>query len=318
MLELILPSHKYLDSAREAVEEFKKDTAERIFAVQAMIDAEKHNFDGYFKRLGEAMEGVNLKPGHVPSTTLWLVEDDKCIGVFNIRHTLKTDTGSAGSHIGYEIRPSCRRKGYAKAGLKLALDYAHARLGLADVLITCDEINIGSAKTIQSALIQMGGREVDTAQENGVIIRRFWVRTTNRLTGNVIRVLALAVVKKDGHVLVIQGYDPKNEELFYRLPGGGVDFGETGEAAVKREFMEEMGLELIVEKQLGVTENIFTFSGKPGHEIVLLYAARLSDEAMQENRFPLIEPEFEGKFAEFVSVDTTYPVYPAIDKELLR
>lgn len=318
MLELVLPHPKYLTSVIPAIAEYKTDKAYRTYAIEKMIEAEESHFDTYFKHLGEKMEGINLSDGHVACTTLWLIEDGRYVGTFDVRHSLTDYLRQYGGHIGYEIRPSERQKGYAKVGLKLCLDYVYEKLGLENVLITCNATNEGSYKTILSTMIEMGGHEIDLTQKDNEIRRRFWIRTAKRHDGKTIRVSAMAVIKKKGHILATQGYDPKTEQLFYRLPGGGIDFGETGQQAVIRELKEELGLDIIVEKQLGVVENIFTFSGKKGHEVILLYLARLSDEDMKKNEFPMIEPEFEGKFAEFVSVDTNFPIYPIVNRELLR
>ena len=53
----------------------------------------------------------------------------------------------------------------------------------------------------------------------------------------------------------------KNQE-FFRLPGGGIEFGETAEQTLQREFAEEFGVEIKVGRRLGVAENIFVTEGK--------------------------------------------------------
>ena len=84
-----------------------------------------------------------------------------------------------------------------------------------------------------------------------------------------IRPLVVAVIKKEDKILVMPGYDKVKNEHFYRLPGGGIEFGETSEDALKREFREEIGAEIKIIKQIGISENIFTYEGKKGHEIVM-------------------------------------------------
>lgn len=92
-----------------------------------------------------------------------------------------------------------------------------------------------------------------------------------------IRVIALAVLQRsDGKLLLSRGQDTVKNEVFYRCIGGGVEFGETGAQTLVREFKEEIGKDIIVEKFLGVTENIFEWEGKPGHEIVLFYKCRFT------------------------------------------
>lgn len=88
--------------------------------------------------------------GRTPSTTYLLVrkEDERIIGSFNIRHylTRKLDESFSG-HIGYGIRPSERKKGYATEGLRLALEKCR-EMGMKSVKLGCYTFNIGSRKTI--------------------------------------------------------------------------------------------------------------------------------------------------------------------------
>lgn len=77
---------------------------------------------------------------------------------------------------------------------------------------------------------------------------------------------------KDASVLVSEGFDTVSGLRFYRALGGGIEFGETAEAALHREFHEELGCLLDSAKLLGVLENIFEYEGAPGHEIVHVFA----------------------------------------------
>lgn len=75
-----------------------------------------------------------------------------------------------GGHIGYSVKPSERRKGYASQLIQLALDHYRAR-GIDRVLLTCDKDNIASAKVIQ----HNGGQLEDERQENNRITQRYWI-----------------------------------------------------------------------------------------------------------------------------------------------
>ena len=96
---------------------------------------------------------------------------------------------------------------------------------------------------------------------------------------NQIRPLAICVFRNKDRILVAEGYDPIKGETFYRPLGGGIEFGERSEETICRELMEEIGVELKQDtlKYLGAVENIFTFNGTPGHEIVLVYDGELED-----------------------------------------
>ena len=86
-----------------------------------------------------------------------------------------------------------------------------------------------------------------------------------------IRPIVLGIVKKDNKILVSKGYDKIKEETFYRSIGGGIEFLENSKDALKREFKEELNIDINVEEFLGLSENIFTYNGKNAHELILFY-----------------------------------------------
>ena len=95
----------------------------------------------------------------------YLVFDDneKLIGMLSIRHDLPDKLVQKYGHIGYGVRPSERRKGYATKMLAYALEECK-KLGLNKVILGCYKQNIGSAKTI----LKNGGkllREVDDIKQ---------------------------------------------------------------------------------------------------------------------------------------------------------
>jgi 8-oxo-dGTP pyrophosphatase MutT (NUDIX family) len=92
-----------------------------------------------------------------------------------------------------------------------------------------------------------------------------------------IRVIALAIIRREDDILVLEGYDPSTGVTFYRPLGGGVEFGEYGDQTVARELREELGVELAHVRYLETLENVFTYDGKPGHEIIRLYTCDLAD-----------------------------------------
>jgi 8-oxo-dGTP pyrophosphatase MutT (NUDIX family) len=93
-----------------------------------------------------------------------------------------------------------------------------------------------------------------------------------------IRVLALGLIQDGDRIFISEGYDPVKEQTFYRVMGGGVDFGETSLEALNREFQEEIQAELKNIRYLGCLENIFTFNGEPRHEIIQLYECDFVDQ----------------------------------------
>jgi predicted acetyltransferase len=136
-----------------------------------VISKDPSNFQGMIQFLFDSEEGKNLPANWVPDSTFWLVnENNKVIGAVNIRHRLTDMLFNCGGHIGYGIRPSERRKGYATRLLSLSLEKAK-ELGIQKVLVVCDKSNIGSKKTI---LNNGGVQDMDYIEEDGNIVKRFW------------------------------------------------------------------------------------------------------------------------------------------------
>lgn len=95
-----------------------------------------------------------------------------------------------------------------------------------------------------------------------------------------IRAKAVCVFRHKNKVLLSEGYDPVKNEHYLIPIGGGIDFGETSAQATRREVMEEIGAEARDLKLVGVLENLFTFNGKAGHEIVFVYEAEFLNESL--------------------------------------
>lgn len=143
-MQLIKPTKKYEQSWHEAVTEFQKEGQKGFWN----WEKEPTDLDDYIKMTRDNEKGKNLPEGWVPSSSYWLIDNDQFIGHTNIRHRLNDHLKKIGGHIGYYIRPSCRKKGYGTKILELALIKAQ-QLGLKKVLITCDESNIASQKVIE-------------------------------------------------------------------------------------------------------------------------------------------------------------------------
>lgn len=99
-----------------------------------------------------------------------------------------------------------------------------------------------------------------------------------------IRPLAICVFRRGDRILVSENYDPASGETFYRPLGGGIEFGERSIEAARREIREELGAEVRGLRLLGVLENIFTFDGRPGHEVVFVFDAAFVDPSFYERR----------------------------------
>lgn len=95
-----------------------------------------------------------------------------------------------------------------------------------------------------------------------------------------IRVIALALIRDGDRLFLSQGWDPAAKRRFWRPLGGGVEFGERSAEALEREFREEIDQSIEILSPPVLFENVFTFNGSPGHEIILMHEARFADDAM--------------------------------------
>ncbi|MFX0042355.1 MAG: NUDIX hydrolase [Candidatus Hodarchaeota archaeon] len=95
-----------------------------------------------------------------------------------------------------------------------------------------------------------------------------------------IRPIAICLFYHNKKILVFKGYDKGKDQTFYRPLGGAIEFGEYGEQALKREIREEIQAEIKDIKFLTMFENIFTYEGEMGHEIVLVFDATLIDSSL--------------------------------------
>jgi predicted acetyltransferase len=132
------------------------------------------DFEGFVQLCSDEAVGSNLAPGRVPQSTFWLVHDgQRILGCSRLRHTLNAFLEEEGGHIGYDVRPSERRRGYGTLLLRLTLDKARD-LGLKRVLITADTPNIASWRIIE----KNGGvlQSEELSLHTGELLRKYWIK----------------------------------------------------------------------------------------------------------------------------------------------
>lgn len=174
-MELVLPSAEYKDSYIEAVKEFHaaqdSPPKERHYVDLSITELEA-DFENFVEKKKSESRGENLPEGYVPATTYWLIDNDKYIGGVSVRHQLNEKLMEFGGHIGYDIRPSMRGKGYGGEILALGLQKAK-ELGIPRVLVTCNATNVASRK-----IIEKNGGVLENQvpnPETGVDKLRFWI-----------------------------------------------------------------------------------------------------------------------------------------------
>lgn len=167
---LVQPSEQYKASFIKATYEYIQESLGVSWNPNMLED----HFDEYIEAL-LARETDPLE-GLVPETIYWLIVDGReYAGELGIRHRLNDDLKLFGGHIGYKVRPTMRRRGYGNLMCQLGIQQAR-KLGITDILITCDDDNIGSQKIIEAN----GGILKDKVDnDRGVLTRRYWIYYNN-------------------------------------------------------------------------------------------------------------------------------------------
>ena len=168
-LELLRPDEGW----ETAIWDYKKEFEKRGDHLDGTADL--GGAEGFAPWLAAVRDNANpdtVRPGRVPATTLLDVRryDRRLVGMIDIRHTLNEYLLKFGGHIGYSVRPSERRKGYAGEMLRLALLECET-LGLSKVLVTCDSENEASARTIRAN----GGVLENRIPEGDGFTERYWI-----------------------------------------------------------------------------------------------------------------------------------------------
>lgn len=152
------PSIKRKNEAKEYVKEFinKNEELKGLGKLKEVIN--NLTYENYLLYL-DKIEKNEIE--EVPETTYFLIrrEDNKIVGITNLRHYLNERLKKCGGHIGYGIRPTERNKGYAKIGLYLTLLEAK-KLNIKNVRVDCKKDNIQSNKVI----LKVGGKLYKTVR----------------------------------------------------------------------------------------------------------------------------------------------------------
>lgn len=163
------PSEKY----REKIEDFKEEfirSGDILYGTERLQDSD--SFEQWLERVRKNRYQETVEEGKPPSYEFIAVRksDGKIIGMINVRYNPKEEMYKYLGHIGYCIRISERKKGYASEMLRLALIEAK-KLGLNEVLLTCDSDNIGSSATMK----KNGAVLENEVPYQGKITQRYWI-----------------------------------------------------------------------------------------------------------------------------------------------
>lgn len=170
-IKLILPSEEHLDQVRA----YRRE----CLGADSSMDGcgplpETEDPAEWLTRVRSYTDPATLPEGLVLATQFLAVResDEKLVGMLQVRHYFNEYLEKYAGHIGYSVRPSQRRRGYAKEMLRLALPYCR-EIGLDKVLIACEPDNPASRRTI----LANGGVYESTVHEPGedIDLERYWI-----------------------------------------------------------------------------------------------------------------------------------------------
>lgn len=170
-IQLVLPSEEYLDQVWAYRQEFLDAGSSMDGCGPLRFNESAQQWLDDTRRY---MDPATVPEGKVQATQFLAVResDGKVVGMIQVRHYFNEYLEKYAGNIGYFVRPSERRKGYATEMLRLALPFCKG-LGLDRVLITCETGNEGSRHTI----LKNGGVYESTVQEpdRDRALERYWV-----------------------------------------------------------------------------------------------------------------------------------------------
>lgn len=168
---LVKPTSEYA----EQIVEYRKEFLEAGDSMDGTGPLRRMDDPNEYIKFCAACEIPDTVPDDLVTATQLLfirTADNRLVGMIQIRHYLNDYLEKFGGYIGYSVRPTERRKGYAKLMLKKALPLCE-EIGIRRVLVTCMEGNIGSEKTI----VANGGVYESTVYKStaDVNLKRFWI-----------------------------------------------------------------------------------------------------------------------------------------------
>ncbi len=146
--KLVEPTLDYRDEALDYINEFYLYNSEinGTGGLQRFLN----DYPAWLKKIEDDRNRIPNEE-KVPARTFFLMRenDNKIVGMINIRLALNEKLRKRSGHIGYSIRPTERQKGYNKINLYLGLLVCQ-NYGIKEVFMDCDSTNLGSSKTIKS------------------------------------------------------------------------------------------------------------------------------------------------------------------------
>ncbi len=168
-MRLVKPTVENRNEIKEMIEEFMSNGEIKIFGSSKATKFTYKRWLNYLAKI-ESPDEKLLEKGYVPTIQYVLYDGEIPIGFFCARQHLTPKLIKASGHMGYSIRPTKRRMGYASAGVKLLLDEYKSK-GVMRVLVCCFSSNVASAKTI----VKCGGVMDGEVELTEGIVQRYWI-----------------------------------------------------------------------------------------------------------------------------------------------
>jgi len=150
-MKFVFPNKDYEQKAIEYIQEFRHYHSPINGTGGLDRFLENATYQDWLLKIEADRDIANIPVDRVPAYTYFYVreDDDRIIGMINIRLALNDFLRKEGGHIGYSIRPTERRKGYGTRMLREALVFLKP-IGLTNIIITCGKENLASAGVIKN------------------------------------------------------------------------------------------------------------------------------------------------------------------------
>lgn len=150
-MKLVYPDLTYKEKAIDFIREMDEHKSEIHGSGALDYYLDEFTYEEWLLKVQRDIDMANIAPGRVPALTYFYVreEDDRIVGMINMRLTLNDFQREVGGHVGYSIRPTERRKHYATDMLNDALK-VYKILSVKQVLVSCDKDNQASKGTIKN------------------------------------------------------------------------------------------------------------------------------------------------------------------------
>lgn len=175
-MKLVSPSVEYKDSYIKLVQDFSQSDNQ---LVPFTLNEDFSDFPTLVAKLNGYALGHNIPEGFVAHRSFWLIDpNNEVVGVSNLRLALTDNLKKIGGHIGYGVKPSERRKGYATTILSKTLVEARNH-GIQKALVTVEESNTASINVIK----KNGGIFDSEGPVEGIegLFQRYWIEVDKHL-----------------------------------------------------------------------------------------------------------------------------------------